>query len=153
MTHLPKGFHSITPFLFVRDAAAAIRFYEKAFAAVEKTRLTMPDGKIAYAEIRIANAPIMLSDEFPEMGAISPTSLEGSPVVIHLYTDDVDAFVNKAVEAGATLLRPVADQFFGERTARLVDPYGHIWNVATVIESLSPAEIQKRFATFFPKEA
>ena len=134
-----------TPYLCCKDAARAIEFYKKAFGATEAMRLSEPGGRIGHAEIRIGDAPIMLSDEYPEMDVRSPQSLGGSPVLIHLYVDDVDALASRAVAAGAKLLRPVADQFYGDRSGTLTDPFGHRWMIATRKEDVSAAEMRKRY--------
>jgi len=128
---IPEGHDRATPYLCVRDAASAIEFYRKAFGATELMRLTQPDGKIGHAEIKIGAAPIMLADEFPGDGFRGPLSLGGSPVTIHLYVEDVDAVARQAVAAGAKMLRPVQDQFYGDRSGTLTDPFGHVWMVAT----------------------
>jgi PhnB protein len=134
--------------LCIRGAASALEFYKKAFGATETMRLAQPDGRIGHAEIRIGNATIMLSDEFPEMGVHGPQFFGGSPVIIHLYVRDVDALVSQAVAEGAKLIRPVADQFYGDRAGKLTDPFGHVWFIATHKEDLSVEEIQKRAAAF-----
>ena len=143
---IPEGYHSVTPYLIIKNAAAAIEFYKKAFGAMELFRMDQPNGKIGHAEIKIGDSPIMLSDEFPEMGYRSPQSLGGSPVSIMLYVDDVDAVVNRATTAGAKLDRPVEDKFYGDRTGSLTDPFGHIWHVGTHKEDVSPEEMEKRAA-------
>jgi len=143
---IPEGYHSVTPYLIIKNAAAAIEFYKKAFGATELFRMDQPNGKIGHAEIKIGDSPIMLSDEFPEMGYRSPQSLGGSPVSIMLYVDDVDAVVNRATTAGAKLDRPVEDKFYGDRTGSLTDPFGHIWHVGTHKEDVSPEEMEKRAA-------
>lgn len=142
---IPDGFHSVTPYLIVRDAAKAIEFYKEAFGASETLRLTQPGGKIGHAEIKIGDSHIMLADEAPEMDARSPQSVGGTPVSICLYVDDVDALIPTAVGAGARLVRPATDQFYGDRTAALEDPFGHKWHVATHQEDMTPAEMQTRF--------
>jgi PhnB protein len=121
----------VTPYISVKNSAAAIEFYEKAFGAAELTRIPMPDGRIGHAEIKIGDATIMMADEYPEIQFLSPESLGGSAVVIHVYVDDVDAFASRAVAAGATLVRPVADQPYGDRSCKIVDPFGHAWFFAT----------------------
>jgi PhnB protein len=142
----PKTVQSaITPYLCCRDAAGAIDFYKRAFGAVEEMRLAEPTGRIGHAELRIAGASIMLSDEYPEMNVLSPQSIGGSPVAIHLYVDDVDEVAAQAVAVGAVVLRPIADQFYGDRTGTFEDPYGHRWFIATHVEELSAAELQRRF--------
>src|SRR5262249_23063558 len=129
-----EGYHSVTPYLMVNEAARAIEFYKKAFGAVELMRMPMPGGKIAHAEIKIGNSPIMLADEFPGMedkGARSPKQIGASSVIIALYVEDVDALAKQAVAAGAKLVIPVEDQFYGDRSGRLIDPFGHVWVIAT----------------------
>jgi PhnB protein len=139
---VPDGMHTITPHLVCRDAAAAIAFYQKAFGAVELARLPGPQGKLLHAMLRIGNSPLMLVDEFPDWGALGPQTLKGSPVTIHLYVEDVDAAVERAVAAGARLTMPVADMFWGDRYGTVEDPFGHRWSIATHIRDLSPEEIQ-----------
>jgi PhnB protein len=149
---IPEGFERATPYLCVKHAADAIAFYAKAFGAVETMRLAEPSGRIGHAEVRIGAAPIMLSDEYPEEGVRSPASLGGSAVAIHLYVDDVDALAERAVAAGATLLRPVADQFYGDRSAVLRDPFGHRWFFATHKEDVSAEEMQRRYDRLLAQE-
>ena len=134
-----------TPYLCVKGAAAAIEFYKAGFGAIESMRLAEPSGKIGHAEIKIGDAPIMLADEYPEMGVVSPQSLGGSPVTIHVYVPDVDALFARAVAAGATVTHAVADQFYGDRSGSLVDPFGHKWMFATQKENVSPVEMQQRY--------
>jgi len=143
---IPEGFEGATPYLSIQGAAAAIEFYKKAFGATETTRMTSPDGRIGHAEIKIGKAHIMLADEHPEIGFLSPKTLGGSPVGIHVYVEDVDALAAKAEAAGAKVRRPVADQFYGDRTAQFEDPFGHTWHFATHKEDVSPEEMQKRAA-------
>jgi uncharacterized glyoxalase superfamily protein PhnB len=128
---VPEGMHRVTPHLICAGAAKAIEFYKKAFGAVEEARLPGPDGRLMHAVIRIHGDAVMLVDEMPEWGALSPKSLKGSPVTLHLYVDDVDAFVKRAVDAGAKLTMPVADMFWGDRYGKIEDPFGHHWSVAT----------------------
>jgi PhnB protein len=137
--------HPVTPYLAMKDAAAAIEFYKQAFGAKETVRLTGPGTRIGHAEIEIAGAPIMLSDEFPDYGSFSPQTIGGSPVKIHLYVDDVDALARQAVAAGATMVRPVEDQFYGDRSGQLADPFGYTWIVSTRKETVSAQEVQRRF--------
>ena len=146
---VPEGFERATPYLCVRGASDAIAFYVKAFGAVEIMRLAEPDGRVGHAEIKIGEAPVMLSDEYPEEGIRSPATLGGTPVAIHLYVADVDALAARAVAAGAKLLRPVADQFYGDRSAPLLDPFGHRWFIATHREDVTPKEMKKRAAAAF----
>jgi PhnB protein len=141
---IPDGYHSATPYLIVSDAAAAIEFYKKAFGATELMRMPKPNGKIGHAEIKIGDSPIMLADEDPEVGARSPRTIGGSPVSILLYVDDVDTTFTKAVNGGAKVQRPVADQFYGDRTGGVEDPFGHLWYIATHVEDVSPEEMKKR---------
>ncbi len=146
---IPDGYHTATPYLIVSNAAKAIEFYEKAFGARELTRLPMPGGKVGHAELQIGDSRIMLADEFPAWDARSPKTVGGSPVIIALYVEDVDAVVSRAVAAGAKLFQPVADQFYGDRTGSLTDPFGHKWNIATHKEDVSAEEIEKRAAALF----
>jgi PhnB protein len=144
--HIPDGYHSVTPYLIVSDGTRALEFYKQAFGATEVFRMEGPDGKIGHAEIKIGDSHVMLADEHPEMGARSPQTIGGSPVSLTLYVEDVDATVNQAVEAGAKLIRPVADQFYGDRTGGVTDPFGHVWFVATHIEDVPFEELKKRAA-------
>ena len=146
---IPEGYHTVTPYLIVKGAASAIEFYKKAFGATELFRMDAPGGKIGHAEIKIGNSPIMLADEVAEMGARSPQSYGGSPVTILLYVEDVDAMFNQAVAAGVTVQRAVADQFYGDRSGGVTDPFGHVWYIATHKEDLSPEEIRKRAAALY----
>ena len=140
----PDDYRAATPYLCVTNAAQAIDFYVQAFGAREHMRMRQPDGRIGHAEIRIGAAPIMLADEFPEMEFRSPLTLGGTPVNILIYVEDVDARVEQAVAAGATLTRPVADQFYGDRVGVLKDPFGHSWTFATHIEDLTPEQMLER---------
>lgn len=146
---IPDDYQSAIPYLCVKDAAAAIEFYKKAFGAIEVLRIPDPSGKVGHAEIKIGNAPIMLSDEYPEMQVVSPQTLGGSPVTIMIYFEDVDALAKQAVAAGAKLVRPVEDQFYGDRAGKLADPFGHVWWLATHKEDVSADEIQKRAAALY----
>ena len=143
---MPAEYPGVTPYLSVNDAAAAIEFYKKGFGATELMRLPGPDGKLGHAEIRIGDALVMLADEFPEYGNLSPRTLGGSAVRLHMYVEDVDAFFEKALAAGAKVLIPIANQFYGDRSGRLEDPFGHVWLVSTHIEDVSPEEMQRRAA-------
>lgn len=142
---IPEGYHNITPYLTIRDAARAITFYEQAFEAVERFRLNTPEGKIAHAEITIGDSTIMLADEMPEWGNQSPQALGGSATGLALYVDDVDEQFRRALAAGATERRPVQDQFYGDRSGTLVDPFGHVWTIATHKEEVPPEAMQQRF--------
>jgi PhnB protein len=150
---IPDGYHTATPYLIIDGAAQAIDFYKKAFGAEELMRVDAPGGKLGHAEIRIGDSPIMLADEHPPMGFKGPQSYGGTPVSIVLYVPDVDAVVARAVAAGAKVQRPVADAFYGDRTGTIVDPFGHVWSVATHKEDLSPEEIGRRAAAMGKKQA
>ena len=143
---IPEGYHTVTPYLIVKGGADAIEFYKKAFNATEVMRLDAPDGMVGHAEIKIGNSHVMLADENPEMGAHAPTSPGKSGVGICLYVENADATVAQATEAGAKVQRPLQDQFYGDRSATLEDPFGHVWTVATHIEDVSPEEIEQRMA-------
>jgi PhnB protein len=143
---IPEGYHTATPYLIVTGAAKAIEFYKSAFGADEIMRMPQPDGRIGHAEIKIGDSTIMLADEFPEMGARSPQSLGGSPVSILLYVENVDTVFARAVAAGAKVQRPLADQFYGDRTGGVTDPFGHVWYIATHTEDVSEEEMKKRAA-------
>jgi PhnB protein len=143
---VPNGHHTVTPYVVVSDGAAAIAFYSKAFGATELYRMDGPDGKIMHAEMLIGDSPVMLSDEFPEMGAKSPKAYQGSPVHLFLYVPDVDAWFKRAVDAGATVAAPVQDMFWGDRFGQVTDPFGHTWQIAMHVEDVSPEEMQKRMA-------
>jgi PhnB protein len=143
---IPEGWEGATPYLSIKGAAEAIEFYKKAFGATETMRLPGTEGRVGHAEIKIGKANIMLADEYPEMGFLSPTSLGGSPVTIHLYVEDVDALARQAEAAGAKVLRPVADQFYGDRGGKFEDPFGHLWHFATHKEDVTPQEMQRRAA-------
>jgi PhnB protein len=143
--HLPKDYHSVTPYLAIRDAVKAIEFYKRAFGATEKYSLLHPDGKVMHAEIKIGNSVIMISEEAPEWGAVSPEALGGCSTTFMIYVPDVDAAHAQAIEAGAKETMPVADQFWGDRMGGLIDPYGFKWCLATCIEDLSPEEMSSRY--------
>ena len=148
---IPDGYGTATPYLTISDPDGAIAFYKAAFGAAELFRMPGPDGKVMHAEIQIGNSRIMLGAECQEYGAFGPKSLGGSPVGICLYVEDVDAVAGRAVAAGATLTKPVADQFYGDRSGKLEDPYGHVWTVATHTEDVTPEEIQRRLEAFTAK--
>jgi len=143
---VPEGFHTITPYLIVRDAQKAVEFYKRAFGAEALSVHRMPDGKVMHAELKIGDSRLMLNDEFPEMKAVSPQSLGGSPVTLHIYVKDVDSLFNQAVAAGATATMPLMDAFWGDRYGKLSDPFGHHWSLATHKEDLTPQEVEKRGA-------
>jgi PhnB protein len=146
---IPQGLHSVTPSLMVAGAAKAIEFYEKALGAEELKRFEGPDGKIMHAEIRIGDSVLMLGDEMPEMGARGPKSVGGTSVSFFIYGDNVNAAWKRAVEAGAKEIMPLQDQFWGDRTGCLEDPFGHHWWLAQQIEQLSPEELRKRSQAYF----
>lgn len=150
---VPDGYYTVTPYLIIKDAARAIEFYKRAFNATELMRLADPSGRIGHAEIKIGNSPIMLADEFPEMGIRSPQTIGGSPVSILLYVDNVDSLYAQAIAAGAKELRSVKDQFYGDRAGTLEDPFGHTWSIATHKEDLSSAEISRRYEDFMKQQA
>lgn len=143
---IPEGYHSVTPYLIVNNAAEAITFYHQAFGAEELFRLPMPDGKIGHAEIKIGNSPIMLAEPYPNMGYNCPQALGGTPVSLALYVEDVDTVFDRAVFAGAKTERPVQDQFYGDRSGTVLDPFGHRWTIATHKEEVAPEEMQRRMA-------
>ena len=141
---IPAGYEGAVPHLCCREAVTALEFYRRAFGATEVMRLMQPDGRVGHAEIVIGSARIMLADEFPEMGYKSPQSLGGSPVSIMIYVEDVDTMFNQAVAAGGKVQRPVKDQFYGDRSGTLEDPFGHVWHLATHKEDVSPEEMERR---------
>ena len=143
VSFIPKGYHCVTPYLSIRGAAAALEFYKQAFGAKEIMRMPGPEGKLGHAEIRIGDSRVMLADEFPAIQFLGPQSRGGTTVSIHLYVRDVDATVARATAAGAKLTRPVQDQFYGDRTGTLEDPFGHMWHVATHKKDLSMAELRR----------
>ena len=142
----PDGYHTATPYLIIQGAAKAIEFYKQAFEATELMRLDSPGGKIGHAEIKIGDSILMLADEHPEMGFRSPQALGGTPVSLMLYVVDSDAMFAQAIAAGGTLQRPIQDQFYGDRSGQLIDPFGHVWTISTHKEDLTPAEIEARLA-------
>ena len=146
---IPEGYHSVTPALTVRGAARAIEFYTRAFGARELGRMSAPDGqRIWHAELQIGDARLMLADEFPDMGGHAPESLGGTPVSLHLYVEDADAVVQRAAAAGATVIQPLMDAFWGDRYGKLKDPFGHEWSVATHVEDVSEEEMRRRADAF-----
>jgi PhnB protein len=148
---IPDGYHSITPYLIVKGAAAAIDFYKRALGATELMRMPTPDGRIGHAELRIGNSPIMLADEHPEMGHRGPHSLGGAAVSLVVYVEQVDEVFKRAVASGAKELQPIKDQFYGDRSGTLQDPFGHTWTVATHIEDVPPDELRRRAEKFMQK--
>ena len=143
---IPAGMHTVTPHLICAGAADAIEFYKKAFGAVELSRMPGPDGQIMHASIRIGDSVIMLNDEMPQWGCFGPKSLKGSPVTIHLYVEDADAFFDQAVRAGAKATMPLEDAFWGDRYGKVEDPFGHQWSIATHFRDMTPEEMQKGMA-------
>jgi PhnB protein len=141
---IPEGYHSVTPYLVVDGAARAIEYYEQAFGAKERVRMSAPDGKIGHAELEVGDALVMLSDPLPQFVGRSPKELGGTSVSLFMYVEDVDATVKAAVEAGGSLTTEVADQFWGDRFGSVTDPFGHLWTVATHVEDLAPEEIEER---------
>ena len=141
---IPKGYHSVTPYLVIKGAAQAIEFYKKAFNAAEVTRMDSPDGRIGHAEIKIGDSFVMLADEYPEMGHRSPQTLGGASVSLMVYTENVDEMFKQALAGGAREVRPVQDQFYGDRSGTLKDPFGHIWTISTHVEDVAPDEMQRR---------
>jgi PhnB protein len=139
---IPDGYHTLTPFLTVRDAARAIEFYKAAFGAKERGVMKAPDGKVMHAELMIGDSILMMSDEFQEFGSLSPQSIGGSPMGLHIYVDNVDAAFDRAVKAGAQVEMPVIDQFWGDRYGRLKDPFGHKWSIATHTKDMSMDEMK-----------
>jgi len=145
---IPAGYHTLTPYIYVQDSAAAIAFYIKAFGALETMRLTNPDGSIGHAEIQIGNSKLMLSDENAAWGNKSPATLGGNSGGFCIYTEDADALYAQAVAAGGTATYPMADQFYGDRSGRVTDPFGHTWMIATHKEDMNAEEMQKRMDEF-----
>ena len=147
---IPDGYHSINTYLVVRNADKAIQFYKKAFGAEERYRMHGPDGKtIMHADLKIGDSVFMLTEESKEMKAVSPESIGGSPVIMYVYVKDVDSIFNQAISEGATELKPVRDQFYGDRSGYLRDPFGHLWSIATHMKDLSPDELRKAGEAFF----
>ncbi|HYX74245.1 MAG TPA: VOC family protein [Steroidobacteraceae bacterium] len=144
---IPEGYRTATPYLIVQGAADAIEFYKRAFGATEMLRMADPQGRVGHAEIRIGDSVIMLADEHPGMGYRGPRALGGSSVSILLYLEDVDTVFERAVKAGARALRPVTNQFYGDRSGTLEDPFGHVWTIATHVEDVPPEELKRRAET------
>jgi PhnB protein len=140
---IPEGYHTLTPFLTVRNAERAIEFYKQAFGAQERGVAKGPDGKVMHAELKIGDSVIMLSDEYPEFGSLSPQSVGGSPMGLHIYIENVDAAFDRAVKAGAQVEMPVMDQFWGDRYGKLKDPFGHKWSIATHVKDMSADEMKR----------
>jgi PhnB protein len=149
---IPEGYHSVTPYLMVNDCAKAIDFYKKAFGATELARMPMPDGRIGHAEIKIGDSPIMLADDSPQATARSPKALNGTSIGIAIYVEDCDALIARAIEAGATVVRPIQNQFYGDRSGTILDPFGHLWTIGTHIEDVSPEEMKRRMDEMMKKK-
>ena len=141
---IPDDYPRVSPYLHIDGAASAIDFYKAIFGATERMRMDGPDGRIGHAELCIGDSIVMLADEHPEMGVMGPSAYGGSPVVLSIYVEDVDATVAKATEAGATILRPIVDQFYGDRTCQIKDPFGHGWSIQTHVEDVSHDEMMRR---------
>ncbi|HEY0592598.1 MAG TPA: VOC family protein [Thermoanaerobaculia bacterium] len=147
---IPDGYHSVTPYLAVRNAAAALEFYKKAFGAEELLRMPAPDGKIAHAEIRIGDSIVMLADEHPDMDFVGPQTRGGATSTLMIYVEDVDARFKSAIDAGATVTRPLKDEFYGDRAGSLRDPFGHVWLIATHKEDVTPEQMEERMKAARP---
>jgi PhnB protein len=141
---VPEGYHTVTPYLAVEDAAAAIEYYKKAFGAKERVRMDAPGGKIGHAELEIGDSLVMLSDPFPQSSTKPPKQLGGTSASVFLYVEDVDSVVQDAIDAGATVTMPIQDQFWGDRFGSVTDPFGHSWSIATHVEDVPPEEIEER---------
>lgn len=146
---IPDGYPTVSPYLHVDGAAAAIDFYATVFGAVERMRMPSPGGKIGHAEIEIGGSVVMLADEAPDMGQLGPRTVGGTPVILSVYVPDVDATYDRALAAGATSVSAVVDQFYGDRSGQFEDPFGHRWNVATHVEDVAPEEMGRRMAALF----
>ncbi|MDB5970817.1 MAG: Glyoxalase/bleomycin resistance protein/dioxygenase [Hydrocarboniphaga sp.] len=142
---VPDGYHSLTPYIVVSDASAAIRFYSEVLGAIERLRFAEPGGRIGHAELQLGDSVLMIADEYPESGVLGPARIGGTPVSLMLYVGDVDATLATAVAAGATVLREAADQFHGDRSATMLDPFGHRWTLSTHQFNVSKAEMQQRW--------
>ena len=141
---IPAGYHTVTPYLIIKNAAAAIEFYKKAFNAIEMARMPAPNGMIGHAELKIGDSMIMLADEFPEMDAKGPETFGGSPMSIMLYVEEADKIFQQAIDAGAKILRPLENKFYGDRSGQITDPFGYVWSIATHVEDVTPAEMERR---------
>ncbi len=146
---IPVGYHSVTPYLLIRGAGDAIEFYKKAFGATEVLRLTDPEGKVSHAEIKIGNSHVMIADEHPELDFLGPQSRGGTTASMLVYVEDADAVFKNVIAAGATELRPLCDQFYGDRSGTVTDPWGHIWSIAMRIEDVSKEDIVSRFTELY----
>ncbi len=142
--HIPEGYATVTPYMIVKDGAAALDFYVKTFGAVELERMEMPDGRVGHAEFTLGSSRLMLASEFPELAALSPETVGGTPVSLMVYVEDVDELFARALAAGATELQPVQDKFYGDRSGTLQDPFGHRWTISTHVEDVTPEEMERR---------
>jgi PhnB protein len=147
----PEGYATVTPYLIVKGASAAIDYYKRVFNATERMRLGGPNDMVMHAELVIGSSVIMLADECPQMKALGPVSVGGSPVIIHLYVENVDDVYQRALDAGATSEQPLENKFYGDRSGSIRDPFGHRWSLATHIEDVSPEEMQRRMAAMMPQ--
>ncbi len=143
---IPEGYPRVTPYLHVNGAEAAIGFYKDILGAEERMRMPAPEGKVGHAELEIGESIIMLADEFPDMGIRGPKTIGGTPVTLHVYVEEVDAVFDAALAAGGTSVRPLENQFYGDRTGQFEDPFGHRWNVASHVEDVSPEEMERRMS-------
>ena len=150
---IPDAYHSVTPYLIIRGAERALAYYKKVFGALEIARYPDPSGKLAHAEIKIGDSAVMMADEFPDMGFKSPDSIGGTPVGLLLYVENVDEVFARAIAEGGREMQPVADQFYGDRSGTLADPFGHVWTLATHVEDVSPEEMQRRMEEMARKQA
>jgi PhnB protein len=152
VSYIPNDYHTITPYLIIKGAAQAIEYYKKVFGATEAVRMNGPDGKVGHAELKIGNSRIMLADENPSMGQghASASTIGTSPVSLYVYLPDVDRVIRQAVVEGAKILKPVEDQFYGDRSGFIQDPFGHFWSVATHVEDVSPKELEERMKKLRP---
>ena len=150
---IPEGYHSVTPYLIVDDCAKALDFYKRAFGATELFRMDAPGGKIGHAEIKIGNSPVMLADEYPEMGYRSAKAIGSTPVSLMIYVEDVDSAYPQAIAAGGKELRPLQDQFYGDRSGTLEDPFGHVWTISTHKEDVQPEEMERRMGEMAAQKA
>ncbi|MEZ0190257.1 VOC family protein [Ralstonia solanacearum] len=150
---IPEGYHSVTPYLSIKGADKALDFYKQAFGATEIMRMAGPNGTIAHAEIRIGDSPVMMADEVPNMSCASPDTLQSTSVGLMIYVKDVDAVFANAIKTGATEVRPVLNQFYGDRSGTLKDPFGHVWTISTHVEDVAPEEMQRRMEKWMREQA
>jgi PhnB protein len=150
---IPEGYHHVTPYLVIKGAGAAIDYYKRVFGATERMRMDAPGGMVGHAELEIGDSVVMLADEFPEQGFKGPRAFGGTPVSLLLYVENVDDVFRRAIQSGARELKPLADQFYGDRMGTLEDPFGHVWSIATHVEDLSPEEMQRRAGEMSKQQA